>query len=562
MSADDGRPRTWICVALTLVTFAVYWPVHAHELVSYDDVAYVRDNPHVTGGLSWDAVRWAFTSGYQANWHPLTWISHMLDVSLFGMHAGAYHVTNVLLHVASTLLLFDVLRRITGALLPSAFVAALFAVHPLHVESVAWVSERKDVLSTLFLMLTLEAYVAWVRAPSRTRYALVVACLALGLMSKPMLVTLPFALLLLDWWPLGRWTDAASARRLVVEKVPLFLLVAASSVVTYLVQKTAGAVAELDAHPIGMRVENALISYVLYARNMFCPTRLAALYIHERPLPAWKAIGAAATLAAVTLVAARQRRRRPWFLMGWLWFLGTLVPVIGLVQVGMQSMADRYTYVPLIGLFVVVAWGAAELVGLERRRDLAFAAVASAATLACAVLARRQVETWKDSVTLWRHAIDVAPDNAAAHNNLGSTLCDLGRFEEAAAAFRDFIRISPDDADAHHNLGYASMKLGRLDVAETELREAIRLDPTFADAHENLGYTLRLEGRLPEAVVQFEDALHLKPDFAAAHRDLAGVLEEQGRIEDAIHHYDEALRLAPADAGAREGLERLTGVRR
>jgi Tfp pilus assembly protein PilF len=562
VTTDDGRRSTWICVGLTLLTVAVYAPVRGHEFVSFDDPAYVRINPHIAHGLTWEAVRWAFTSRYEANWHPLTWISHMIDVSLFGMDAGAHHVTSLVLHVANTLLLFDVLRRMTGALGRSAFVAALFAVHPLHVESVAWVAERKDVLSTLFWMLTLEAYVAWVRDPKPRRYALIVLCFAAGLMSKPMLVTLPFTLLLLDAWPLRRMTDAASARRLVVEKIPLFALAAASSVVTFLVQRGAGAVAGLDANPIDVRVANAMVSYVAYVRNMFCPTGLYALYVHERPFPMWKGVAAASVVTFVTVLAVRQARQRPWFVVGWLWFLGTLVPVVGLVQVGMQSMADRYTYVPLIGLFVAVAWEATDLVGRRRPRGLALPAVAAAVTLACAFLARRQVETWKDGETLWRHAVDVDPGNAAARNNLGTTLCDLGRFDEAVLEFREFVRISPDSVDAHHNLGYALMKSGKLGEATVHLQDALRLDPAFADAHENLGYTLRLQGRLPEAVVRLREALRLRPDFAAAHRDLAGVLAEQGLIDDAIREYDEALRIAPNDQVAREGLERLTGVRR
>jgi len=555
-----ARPA-WISLGLVVLAAAVYAPVRGHEFVSFDDQAYVRANPHVAGGLTREAVRWAFTSGYAANWHPLTWISHMIDVALFGMDAGGHHVVNVVLHVANALLLFDVLRRITGAVGRSAFVAALFAVHPLHVESVAWVAERKDVLSTLFWMLTLEAWVAWVRAPNARRYALVLLAFAAGLMSKPMLVTLPFALLLLDAWPLRRLTDAASVRRLVVEKIPLFVLAAASSVVTFLVQRAEGAVAGFDANPVADRFANALISYVVYARNTFRPTGLAAIYVQERPLPMWKGVAAGAALVIVTILAVRQVRKRPWFVVGWLWFLGTLVPVIGLVQVGMQSMADRYTYVPLIGLFVVIAWGAAELIDSERRRGAA-AALAVAATLACAVLARRQVETWKDSETLWRHAVDVDPGNAAAHNYLGDHLCWLGRFDEAAAEFGEFVRISPDSAEARNNLGYALMKAGHLNVAETELREAVRREPGFADAHENLGYTLRVQGRLAAAVVELNEAIRLRPSFAAAHRDLAGVLAEQGLYDEAVREFETALRLDPTDETARAGLERLTGLPR
>jgi hypothetical protein len=490
----DGARRAWLSLGLAALTVVVFLPVRGHEFVSLDDNVYVRVNPNVADGATWRAVRWAFTSGYAANWHPLTWISHMFDVSLFGMDAGAHHVTSLVLHVANTLLLFDVLRRATDAPGRSAFVAALFAVHPLHVESVAWVAERKDVLSTLFLLLTLEAYVSWVRAPSVRRYALVLLAFAAGLMSKPMLVTLPFALLLLDAWPLRRMTDAAAARRLVVEKIPLFALAAASCVVTFAAQRAEGAVAGFETRPLMDRVVGAPVTYVVYIRKMLAPTDLAAMYAQARPYAAWTGAVAAAALALVTWIAVRQRRARPWFLVGWLWFLGTLVPVIGLVQVGMQSMADRYTYVPLVGLFVVVAWGGAELVDADRRRAVA-AALATATVVACAVLARRQVEVWRDGETLWRHAVAVDPDNPAARNFLGSQMCFLERYDEAARQFREMIRLTPDSATAHNNLAFALRARGDLEGAAAEYREALRLKPDLAEASDDLRSVLTQLGR-------------------------------------------------------------------
>jgi tetratricopeptide (TPR) repeat protein len=558
--AQDRR-QAWLSVGLAVLAVAVYAPVRGFAFVSWDDQTYVCANPHVTGGLSTENVRWAFTAGYAGNWHPLTWLSHMLDVSLFGMDAGAHHVTSLVLHVANTLLLFDVLRRMTGAVGRSAFVAALFAVHPLHVESVAWVSERKDVLSTLFWMLTLEAYAAWVRDPKPRRYALVLLAFAAGLMSKPMLVTLPFALLLLDFWPLRRMTDAASARRLVVEKIPLFLLAAASSVVTFFVQRAQGAVGGLEMYPFGGRIANALVAYVGYVVKTFAPTRLSALYPYDPSLPVWRAVVAAAALAAVTVVAVRQAlsrgepsagrfstapANRPWFFVGWLWFLGTLVPVVGLVQVGMQSMADRYTYVPLVGLFVALAWGAAELLDADRRRSAA-TVLASAAVVACAVLARRQVETWKDSEALWRNAVDVAPDSAVAHNNLGTCLCDRGLYDDAIAEFREFLRVRPDDADAHNNLGHALRMQGRLDDAVAEFRASLRSRPDFARAYGNLGVTLRMQRRLDEAVPALREAVRLTPDDPVSHHNLAVALAETGRLDEAIAEIGETLRLAPDD---------------
>jgi hypothetical protein len=494
----DGRRRAWFSLGLVAMTALVYLPVRGHEFVSIDDNIYVRGNPHVADGLTWDAVRWAFTSGYAANWHPLTWISHMLDVSLFGMDAGAHHVVNLVLHVANTLLLFDVLRRMTGALGRSAFVAALFAVHPLHVESVAWVAERKDVLSTLFWMLTLEAYVAWTRAPNARRYALVLLAFVAGLLSKPMLVTLPFALLLLDAWPLRRMTDAASAKRLVVEKIPLFLLAAASSVVTFVAQHAEGAVASFETRPLAERLVNAPIAYVVYVRKMLAPTDLAPMYAQARPSAAGIGAAAAAALALVTWAAWRQARARPWFVVGWLWFLGTLVPVIGLVQVGWQTMADRYTYVPLVGLFVVVAWGAAELLAATARAGAA-TVVASAALVACAVLARRQVETWRDGETLWRHAVAVDPDNPAARNFLGGQMCFLERYDEAVAQFREMVRLTPESAEAHNNLAFALRSRGDLEGAAAEYSEALRRKPGLVEAREDLRLVLTQLGRVDEA---------------------------------------------------------------
>jgi Tfp pilus assembly protein PilF len=375
-------------------------------------------------------------------------------------------------------------------------------------------------------------------------------------------VTLPFTLLLLDWWPLARTKEAGAWRRLVVEKVPLFLLAAASCVVTFFVQRAAGAVGHIEAFPIGDRVGNALISYVRYVANTFWPVDLAVLYVHERPLVLWKAVGAAAVLSAVTVLAVRQAARRPWFVVGWLWFLGTLVPVIGLVQVGMQSMADRYTYVPLVGLLVAVVWGAADLLDWERRRPIEIPVAATFAVAACALLARHQLGFWTDSEALWRRAVAVAPDGAVARDYLGRHLCDLGRFDEAAAEFEASLRGDPSSAEVRTNLGYVRMRQGRLDLAVEQFREAVRLRPDYADAHENWGYVLRLQGRLDEAVAKFHEALRLRPDFAAARRDLAGALAAQGRVDEAIREFELAVRLDPRDEAARAGLEELKRLRR
>jgi len=556
-STTDARRRAWIAFGLVALAAAVYAPVRAFDFVSFDDQSYVNANPHVLAGLTWDSVRWAFTRAHASNWHPLTWLSHMLDVQLFGIDAGAHHVVNAVIHAANGLLLFDVLRRATGALGRSAFVAALFVAHPLHVESVAWVAERKDVLSTLFWMLTLEAYVVWVRDPRPRRFALVLAAYAAGLMAKPMLVTLPFALLLLDWWPLARLASIADLRARFREKTPLFALAAASSVVTFFVQREA--MGDFERYPLVERVGNALVAYVLYVRDMIWPASLTVLYVHEKAMPLWKPALAAALLVTATFVAVRQARRRPWCVVGWFWFLGTLVPVIGLVQVGLQARADRYTYVPLIGLFVVVAWTAAEIAGPRGRRALA--ALGVAATLVCAALARRQVETWRDSETLWRRAVAVDPENAAARNNLGDYLCWRGRFDEAIAEFREMVRIAPASAEAHNNLGYALRVHGDLDAAIDEYREALRVNPKFAEACDNWGLALRQQGLREEAAARFADALRLRPDYADAHHNLGVTFAELGRTDDAVRELVEATRLAPDDAPTHVDLGMLLGRR-
>jgi len=519
------------CAALVVLVVAVYAPVRGFAFVSFDDPQYVAANPVVARGLTWDGVGWAFTTWTQSNWHPLTWLSHMLDVQLFGLDAGAHHVVNVVLHAANTLLLFGVLGRMTGAWVRSAFVAALFAVHPTHVESVAWIAERKDVLSTLFLLLALSSYVAYVRTPSRSRYALVVACFVAGLLAKPMLVTLPFLLLVLDFWPLRR---ATPWRALVVEKLPLFALSAASCVVTFLAQRAGGAVMSTERLSVGGRVANALVSYVAYVGKTLWPTDLAVLYpIDAASLTVVRALLAAALLAVVTVVAVREATRRPWLLVGWLWFLGLLVPVIGLVQVGNQSMADRYTYVPSIGLFIAIARTAGELAASRPPLRTVLAAAGAAAVVACAVAARRQVETWRDSFTLWDHAVAATDRNLLAQLNRGTLLLGAGRIDEAQAQFEECLRDHPRCVIAMNNLGHVAMQRGRVADAERLFAEATRLDPDYVEARVNLGRALRRDGRLEEAVVAFREALSRSPRHAKARAELVATLEELGRSDEA-----------------------------
>jgi Flp pilus assembly protein TadD len=561
------------------VNLIVYASVRHHDFVNFDDDDYVTANPVVLRGLTWHGVAWAFTTEHAVNWHPLTWLSHMLDVQLYGLDAGAHHLTNLLFHIGNTLLLFGLLHRMTGALGRSAFVAGLFAVHPLHVESVAWVAERKDVLSTLFWMLTLWAYIEYVKRPdlrqsSRRRYAAVLLFFALGLMAKQMLVTLPLVLLLLDFWPLGRvgigpnpaggWAPArdgwATAGRLVWEKLPLLALAAASSIATFVIHQRGGAVIILSAIPLQLRIENALVSYVVYIGKMLWPAGLAVLYPYPQSLSAWSVAVAFVTLTGISVAVIWAAPRRPYLPVGWFWYLGTLVPVIGLIQVGDQAIADRYTYIPLIGLFIIVAWGVPDLlVRWPLRRvvlpKIALPAAACLVILACAITARGQLEYWEDSTTLWTHTLAVTTRNNIAHNNLGATLADQGKTDEAIAHYSEALRIKSDYADAHNNLGVALADQGKLDEAIAHYSEALRIKPGYSDAHSNLGIALADQGNLDEAIAQFTEALRINPDSAKAHNNLGVALASQGKLDEAIAQFTEALQVKPDYADARNNLE-------
>ncbi|HEX8943119.1 MAG TPA: tetratricopeptide repeat protein, partial [Gemmatimonadaceae bacterium] len=560
-SEARSEQRRWVALGLVALNISVYASVWRSEFVRFDDPDYVTQNPHVTAGLTWQGFKWALTTGHAANWHPLTWLSHMLDVQLFGMNAGAHHAVNLVLHVLNTLLLFGVLQRMTGATWRSALVAALFAIHPLHVESVAWVSERKDVLSTFFWMLTLLAYGAYVRKSGARRFALVLLLFALGLLAKPMVVTLPFVLLLLDVWPLRRialWADGqrmisaadrSTAMRLVREKLPLFGLAAASSIATVIVQRRGGAVGNLAAYPVPVRLENALVSYVAYIGKMVWPARLSAFYPYRESLSAWAA-GAAFLLIVATIGVVRGARRHLYLLVGWLWYLGTLTPVIGIIQVGLQSMADRYTYIPLVGLFIIVAWGAVDLAERWPRQRAVVPAVAALVLAACAITARTQVATWRHSLSLWQHAVDVTTDNAYGQYNLGVVLVQAGRLDEGIARFREALRIDPNYSDVHIDLGNALNARGAADDALAEFATVVRLRPDYAEAHNAYGNLLRSRGRNADAIAQYREALRLDPSLASAHNELGNALTTDGRFADAMAEYAEAVRLAPGFAEA------------
>jgi tetratricopeptide (TPR) repeat protein len=544
-----------VLIAITVLTYA---PIRHYGFVNYDDSQYVYENPDVLGGLSWNSVRWAFTTGREANWHPLTWLSHMLDVQLFGLNAGPHHLTNLFFHLASTLLLFWALLRMTAAPVRSCVVAALFAVHPLRVESVAWVAERKDVLSTLFWMLTLCAYVLYVQHPRWSRYLAVVTVFALGLMAKPMLVTLPFVLLLLDFWPLGRvsFQTRSNLPKLIGEKVPLLILAAMSSVVTVIVQQSGGAMAGLTAVPVSYRIANAFITYFTYMRRMVWPTGLAVLYPLEKAVTdGW--LLAAFALIALSILSIWAAQRRPYILVGWFWYVGTLVPVIGLIQVGRQASADRYTYVPLIGLFLIVVFGLTDALASSRSRSLALATAGGLAIAACMWVTRVQLAYWERSRALWERTLNVTTENALAHFNLGAAVENEGKIDEAIHHYSEALRIEREYADAHYNLANALMKTGKTEKAEearSHLDEALRIKPNFAEAHNALGTYYLIQGKMDEAITQISAAVRLKPDYAVAYNNLGTAFGSRGQIEEAISQYTEAVRLDPGYADAHTNL--------
>ena len=558
--ARSHFPVWLMAVLLVLVTIALYWPVMRCGFINYDDPEFVYDNPHVRGGLNWEGVKWAFSNTEQgAYWAPLMWMSHELDCQFFGLNAWGHHLINVLLHAANTALVFLVFQRMTGATWRSLILAALFGWHPLRVESVAWVTERKDVLSTLFWTLTLLAYAKYVGASqvrdskSKVWFGTALAMFVFGLMSKAMLVTMPCVLLLLDYWPLERFKPGR-ARQLVMEKIPFFALAAVMSVVTFVVQKHGGAVSTVKYLPLGARSGNALISCCRYLEKMFWPTGLAVFYPHPGYWPLKQVLLAGVFLCGISMLLFVKRGRYPYLLMGWLWFVGTLVPVIGLVQVGGQAMADRFTYVPSLGVLILTIWGAYELTGRWRYHKIALSVAGSAAIVLCLALTRQQIGYWKDSETLFRHTIEVTQKNYMAYRTLGDVLLQNGQTDEAISQFKTAIRLKPDYADAYYNLGVALIKKGQSDEAISQVKAAIRLKPDDALAHNTLGNALDKKGQTDEAISQFKTAIRLKPDFADAHYDLGVALVKKGQSDEAISQFQEAIRLQPEHAEAHNNL--------
>ena len=571
----ESRPRPasarWaraaVAVGLAAAIVAVYGQVAGFDFVSWDDPWYVSKNPHVLAGLSWAGTAWAFTTGGDFYWHPLTWLSHQLDVTLFGVNAGGHHATSVILHVANTVLLFALFRRTTGSTWRSALTAALFALHPLRVESVAWVAERKDVLSGLFWMLTIAAYVFYARKPGWRRYALVAAAFAAGLMAKPMIVTLPVVLLLLDVWPLERWEPArGSLARLLFEKLPLLALSLTVAVATVVVQARAGAVGGLGTLSLPYRVSNALVTYLAYLGKMIWPVNLAAFYPYPPDLPPWWLVGLAAiAIAAALFAAVRSVGTRPYVTVGVSWYLVTLLPVSGLFQAGDQLMADRFTYLPSIGVIIAVVWGGADLVAWAVGRltpqqqwmpRVAAGCVAALAILACAVTSHAQASYWRNSETLWTRALAVTEGNHRAHAGLGEWQAEHGDVASATASYREAVRLAPAGAGYRHALGMILARQGDLPEAARELAEAVRLDPRHAGARVSLGAILAQEGQTAASIAQYREAIALQPVLPIAHANLGLAMLQQGQFDEALRECRDAVRLDPTSAGAHscEGL--------
>ena len=540
-----------ICAALIAITWAVFGRTLGHEFVNFDDPNYVSENPQIHAGLNWQSIVWAFTHVHSHNWHPLTTMSHMLDWQLFGAKPGAHHFVNALLHSATAVLLFFLLAQLTrspgrtGTIWSSAFVAAVFAIHPLHVESVAWISERKDVLSGLFFVLTLLAYLYYTRKPNIARYLRVSILFACGLMAKPMLVTVPIILLLLDYWPLERF-GKLSAKKLIAEKIPLLVLAIGSAVATLIVQSEGVGLVPLEVLPLSWRITNALAAYLVYIWQMIWPADLALIYSHPGKLPIWQVAGAAVVLIAVTLGVLALRKRSPYLMVGWGWYVIMLLPVIGLVQVGGQAHADRYTYLPQIGLCLAATWGVIDLATFRRYPAVILGAAAAIIISALAVRAADQVSYWHDSERLWRHALAVTTENDVAHLGLGQLLLEQKRLDDAITELQTVVARHPNDVDARFKLANAlSEKKDRMNDAIAEYEAAAKIGDPNPDIETTLANLLLEQGRINEAIQYYRQVVQLQPSSALAHYNLAVGLHRHHRLPEAIAHYKAALTIDP-----------------
>ncbi|MCP4107717.1 MAG: tetratricopeptide repeat protein [Desulfobacteraceae bacterium] len=556
-----------ICLFLVISLLAVYSEVRNFDFINYDDDDYVYNNPHVKAGLTLENIAWSFTATHAANWHPLTWLSHMSDVHLYGLAPGMHHLTNVFFHIANSLLLFIAFRKMTGDLWRSAFAAALFALHPLHVESVAWISERKDVLSTFFWMMTMLAYIRYAEQPGIRRYVPVLIFFALGLMAKPMLVTLPFVLLLLDYWPLKRLSivdcrlsiENISSQSIInhqstidnrqsiinrqstifLEKIPLIILSAVSCIATLIAQQSGGAVRTLDSYPLTFRLANAVVSYTGYIEKMIWPHHLSIFY-PPRVVPWWHVTGSCLMLVFISALVIRFAKKRPCLAVGWLWYIGTLIPVIGVIQVGSQAMADRYTYISLIGLFIIIAWGFKFQVS-----SFKFQILCTIFLSILAVSSWIQLRYWTNSITLFEHSLDVTSNNILAHTNLGLALAKEGRTEESVNHYHMALQSSPDNAKVHNNMGVALFRMGKIRESVIHFQKALQKKPDFADAYNNLKKVLKIQKEKDEALAKIKDALKNNPDDAKLHNDLGNLYKKYRNTDKATEQYKKALSIQP-----------------
>jgi protein O-mannosyl-transferase len=562
----------FIILMLTILILAVYWQVQRHQFIDYDDQMYVTGNYRIQSGINFKSITDTFTDIHTSNWHPLTMMSHMLDWQLFGDNAGGHHWTSVIIHIINTILLFLLFRNLTGAIWRSAFIAALFAIHPINVESVAWIAERKNVLSTFFWISTMLFYGWYVKNPSWKRYLLVILCFALGLMSKPMLVTLPFVLLLLDYWPLNRTaintqnkdrTETAlpntdkryKISSLLLEKVPLFVLTAISIGITFYAAQAAKAVATTDSALLAKRISNAIVSYGLYIKKLFWPIDLAAFYPLNFNIPVWHIVLAASLIIIITILACGYFRQYPYLPVGWFWYLGTLVPVIGIVQVGSQAMADRYAYVPCIGLFIIIAWGGNQILSKIRSTKIFTAIVFISIVIMFTIVSYNQVKIWKNTVTLFEDAIKSNSENYLAYNALGLAAAGQGDYEKALYYYYMALKINPKYELAYNNAGIILSKMGKLSDAIKCYEKAININIRSATSHHNLGIVLMLTNNVAEAISQFNKALELKPDYIDAHNSLGIALLKMGNVQEAIMHFNKALQLNPKDEEVRKNIK-------
>lgn len=590
-----------LSVALIVITLAIYWRVGGHEFINYDDNLYLTENPQVAAGLTGANIIWAFTSVHASNWHPITWLSHMADVQFYGMNPRGHHLTNVVIHALSAALLLFLLFRLTSSLWQSFTVAALFALHPLHVESVAWVAERKDVLSAFFWFLTLLCYAEYVTRRKSSLYLLALSSFVLGLMAKPMLVTLPVVMLLLDFWPLNRYsarTLEPSGQRpargytflaLVKEKIPFFACSFLSAVVTIYAQHKGGTISTLEILPVNLRIGNAIISYAQYTLKTFWPHDLAILYPFPASLPLWQILCSLLVLILISVATIRAARNYPYLAVGWFWFLITLLPVIGLIQVGCQSMADRYTYIPIIGLFIMAAWGVPALLQGFQYRKFALALLTSAVIIISAALTWQQIGYWHDDITLFQHALSATSNNFIAHynlgtdfvkernlddaikefqatlaikpdyfkarDNLGAALASKGDLDAAITVYREGLALSPNNFVTHYNLGAALTSKGDLDAAIKEFQAALAINPNYVEAHYSLGITFAAKGDLDAAIKEFQAALALNPNSSKVHNNLGIALATKGELDAAIKEFQDALTLNPRNSSAYSNLE-------